>query len=101
MRLIFILNFSCLKGPLCEEPLMGCAFVVQDWKIEANSTETTTSGTYGPLSGQIVSTVKEACRKAFQARPQRLAAAMYTCDIQVSFCKETTKYLDIFSFLCF
>ena len=38
---------------------------------------------FGPLSGQIVSTVKEACRKAFQARPQRLAAAMYTCDIQV------------------
>jgi translation elongation factor EF-G len=42
-----------------------------------------TSGTYGPLSGQIMSTVKEACRRAFQARPQRLAAAMYSCDIQV------------------
>jgi hypothetical protein len=43
----------------------------------------TSSGTFGPLSGQIVSTVKDACRRAFQSRPQRLAAAMYTCDIQV------------------
>ena len=41
------------------------------------------SGAYGPLSGQIVSAVKEGCRRAFQARPQRLVAAMYSCDIQV------------------
>ena len=41
------------------------------------------SGAYGPLSGQIVSAVKEGCRRAFQTRPQRLVAAMYSCDIQV------------------
>ena len=38
---------------------------------------------FGPLSRQIGSTVKEASREAFQAWPQMLAAAMYTCDIQV------------------
>ena len=37
---------------------------------------------YGPLSGQIISTVKEGCRIAFQVHPQRLMAAMYKCDIQ-------------------
>lgn len=39
---------------------------------------------YGPLSGQIMSCVKEGCRKAFQAQPQRLMAAMYSCSIQVN-----------------
>jgi hypothetical protein len=28
-----------------------------------------------------MSAVKEACRKAFQAQPQRLMLAMYTCNI--------------------
>lgn len=42
-------------------------------------------GTYGPMSGQIVSAMKEGCRRAFQANPQRLMAAMYTCNIQVPF----------------
>ncbi|XP_038044225.1 elongation factor-like GTPase 1 isoform X2 [Patiria miniata] len=39
---------------------------------------------YGPLSGQIISTVKEGCRIAFQIQPQRLIAAMYKCDIQAT-----------------
>lgn len=30
-----------------------------------------------------MSVVKDACRKAFQAQPQRLMAAMYSCDISV------------------
>ena len=38
----------------------------------------------GPLSGQLMSTMKEACRRAFQKRPQRLMVAMYTCVIQVT-----------------
>ena len=42
----------------------------------------TESAVYGPLSGQIVSLSKECCKKAFEAQPQRLMAAMYTCDIQ-------------------
>lgn len=36
------------------------------------------------MSGQIMSAVKEGCRKAFQAQPQRLMAAMYTCSIQAN-----------------
>lgn len=31
-----------------------------------------------------MSAVKEGCRKAFQAQPQRLMAAMYSCSIQVN-----------------
>ena len=39
---------------------------------------------YGPLTGQIMSAVKDGCRRAFQTQPQRLMAAMYNCSIQVS-----------------
>lgn len=39
---------------------------------------------YGPMSGQIMSAVKDGCRKVFQAQPQRLMAAMYSCSIQAN-----------------
>ncbi|XP_036787930.2 elongation factor-like GTPase 1 isoform X1 [Manis pentadactyla] len=39
---------------------------------------------YGPLSGQLIATMKEACRHALQVKPQRLMAAMYTCDIMAT-----------------
>lgn len=42
------------------------------------------SDCYGPVSGQLIAAVKEACRHAFQARPQRLMAAMYTCEIMAT-----------------
>jgi hypothetical protein len=37
---------------------------------------------FGPVSGQLMSVVKEGCRKAFRSQPQRLMMAMYTCQIQ-------------------
>ncbi|XP_067827713.1 elongation factor-like GTPase 1 [Heptranchias perlo] len=39
---------------------------------------------YGPFSGQLIATMKEACRFALQAKPQRLMAAMYTCEIMAT-----------------
>uniref|UniRef100_A0A671KL10 Elongation factor-like 1 n=1 Tax=Sinocyclocheilus anshuiensis TaxID=1608454 RepID=A0A671KL10_9TELE len=39
---------------------------------------------YGPFSGQLIAAMKEACRFAFQAKPQRLMAAMYTCEIMAT-----------------
>lgn len=38
----------------------------------------------GPFSGQLMSAVKEGCRRAFLLQPVRLMAAMYTCDIQAT-----------------
>ena len=73
-------QLATLAGPLCEEPLMGCAFVLNDFKLDESDDS---NDLYGPLSGQIVSIVKEGCRRAFQAHPQRLMAAMYSCDIAV------------------
>merc|ERR1712117_543774 len=62
----------------------GVAFILDECSmVNLTSEDSEEGGTYGPLSGQIVSAMKEGCRRAFQANPQRLMAAMYTCDIQV------------------
>ncbi|XP_033634554.1 elongation factor-like GTPase 1 [Asterias rubens] len=62
----------------CSSPLIGSPDVNSELMPHF------TSRGYGPLSGQIISTVKEGCRIAFQIRPQRLMAAMYKCDIQAT-----------------
>lgn len=127
----FISGFqlATLCGPLCDEPMMGVCFIIEDWTFEkdvlsnteseeietreklneisvcdsvntgeiectnvisdtgsvASSGFSSTSSTpFGPFTGQIMSTVKEACKKSFQAQPQRLMAAMYSCNIQVT-----------------
>lgn len=52
----------------------------QDEKVSKGSN----FGRHGPLSGQLMSAVKEGCRRAFQLQPMRLMAAMYTCHIQAT-----------------
>ncbi|XP_047505794.1 elongation factor-like GTPase 1 [Pieris napi] len=74
-------QMATLAGPLCEEPMMGVAFCVEEWTLDKSENDETHS--FGPLSGQIMSAVKEGCRRAFQLQPQRLMAAMYSCDIVV------------------
>ncbi|XP_029430609.1 elongation factor-like GTPase 1 isoform X2 [Rhinatrema bivittatum] len=53
-------------------------------KISKRRGEALLADCYGPFSGQLIATMKEACRYAFQAKPQRLMAAMYTCDIMAT-----------------
>ncbi|XP_052752232.1 elongation factor-like GTPase 1 isoform X2 [Galleria mellonella] len=75
-------QLATLAGPLCDEPMMGVAFCVEEWTLNKNQGDDS-SQAFGPLSGQIMSAVKDGCRKAFQAQPQRIMAAMYSCDIVV------------------
>uniref|UniRef100_A0A915K521 Elongation factor-like 1 n=1 Tax=Romanomermis culicivorax TaxID=13658 RepID=A0A915K521_ROMCU len=81
----------CQAGPLCSEILYGVGFFVENWSQQDDVTTTTTNNTenscetidqYGPLSGQLLTTVKEACKASFQAQNQRLMAAMYACTIR-------------------
>ena len=60
--------------------MMGVAFIVEDWYVGDDSEAE--SG-WGPLSGQIVSMMKEACRESFLRNHVRLMTAMYMCDISV------------------
>lgn len=73
---------------------MGVCFVLDQFEhIEIESKELSNdenqddqhSGSfYGPISGQVISTMKEACRRAFQTQSQRLMVAMYSCVIQAT-----------------
>ncbi|XP_037553220.1 elongation factor-like GTPase 1 [Nematolebias whitei] len=99
-------QLATLSGPMCEEPLMGVCFSIERWDVlssahqnppKSQTSETSADGSedgtagsqqrtdssdcYGPVSGQLIAAMKEACRHAFQAQPQRLMAAMYTCEI--------------------
>ncbi|XP_037933332.1 elongation factor-like GTPase 1 [Teleopsis dalmanni] len=69
-------------GPLCEEPMQGVCFVVLEWSVHASDDELNTKS-FGPFSGQILTTAKEACKQAFQNQPQRLVSPMYSCNIVV------------------
>lgn len=53
-------------------------------KISKPKGEVLLADCYGPFSGQLIATMKEACRYALQAKPQRLMAAMYTCEIMAT-----------------
>ncbi|XP_044000241.1 elongation factor-like GTPase 1 isoform X2 [Gambusia affinis] len=53
--------------------------VIAERKMDASSVDC-----YGPVSGQLIAAMKEACRHAFQAQPHRLMAAMYTCEIMAT-----------------
>ncbi|KAM9410199.1 elongation factor-like GTPase 1 [Pholidichthys leucotaenia] len=106
-------QLATLSGPMCEEPLMGVCFSVERWDVRFSAQEdddsmnrnnssesnadgngematgrrpevTSSSDCYGPISGQLIAAMKEACRHAFQAQPQRLMAAMYTCEIMAT-----------------
>lgn len=43
-------QLASLAGPLCDEPMMGVAFCVEEWTLEKENGEDV-SHTFGPLSG--------------------------------------------------
>jgi ribosome assembly protein 1 len=81
----FIAGFQLATsaGPLCDEPMYGVCFSVEDVQLSGNSSDHF-EDTYGPFGGQIMSAVKEGCRKAFNSQERRLVEAMYKCDIQAT-----------------
>ena len=88
-------QLATASGPLCEEPLRGVGFVLKKWdqcsKAAINAagedfplTSSDRQGSYGPLSGQLISAMNEGCRRALLVQPARLMAAMYTCNIRTT-----------------
>ncbi|GAB5367117.1 hypothetical protein AAMO2058_001201700 [Amorphochlora amoebiformis] len=70
------------KGPLCEEPMMGVALLIEDMKVDRKA------GGSGSLlsSGQIIQTTRDAFREAILIREARLIEPMYLVELQ---CSET------------
>lgn len=80
-------QLATAAGPLCEEPLWGLGFIVEAVvkadRGEAETEERATIG-HGPFSGQVITAVREACRKAVLAANPRLAEAMYLCEVSTT-----------------
>lgn len=87
----FITGFqmATAAGPLCEEPMMGVCFIVEDWSLPAADSEEDDeredSLTVSSISsGQVISFIKDNLRLAFENQSQRLMCAMYSCVIRVN-----------------
>jgi ribosome assembly protein 1 len=72
-------------GPLCMEPMYGVVFEIKDitYDFSLSVKERDAMSTSGPLSGQIISTVRKACELSFLRRSQRLVEAMFECHVQI------------------
>jgi ribosome assembly protein 1 len=73
-------NSCCKAGPLCEEPLKNCAFLIKKFAILPGETLDGTTKT----SVNIESTLGAAFREAFERQQQRLMEPMFTTSIQVN-----------------
>ncbi|XP_015606637.1 elongation factor-like GTPase 1 [Cephus cinctus] len=77
-------QLATLAGPLCEEPMMGVCLVVKKWEIREDCHSESGGQSQGHLGGQIMSTCKEACRRALSSRRPRLVTPMYSCSVLVN-----------------
>jgi ribosome assembly protein 1 len=92
-------------GPLCAEPVYGVCFFIENIESLAQDADQDSGGKTlwldietaknvtepfwllarrGILSGQVIATVRDACRQAFLQWSPRLMLAMYSCDIQAT-----------------
>ncbi|KAE8985442.1 Elongation factor-like GTPase 1 [Phytophthora fragariae] len=76
-------------GPLCDEPVWGVAFIIEDVAFHEKTSdedrseeEKAEAGKYGPLSGQVISIMRTTCLMAFVKQPVRLVEAVYECTVQ-------------------
>ncbi|KAJ2602595.1 Cytoplasmic GTPase/eEF2-like protein (ribosomal biogenesis) [Coemansia sp. RSA 1286] len=78
------------SGPLCFEPMAGVAVTIKNFAYSINSDGGSSSsaadggGGSSALSGQIITTVRDAIRTGYLQWSPRLYLAMYTCDIQAT-----------------
>ena len=82
------------SGPICSEPMMGVAFVIESFEYigipessedaDADNCDDLRSKIIMSTCGQLISSVKEACHRSFLYFSPRLSVSMYSCDIQTS-----------------
>lgn len=73
-------------GPLCSEPMLGMAFFLQEIEILDSAQEVGGEGRskMAVSSGQVITSMRDACRLGFLEWSPRLMLAMYSCDIQTT-----------------
>jgi len=75
-------DLSVESGPLCLEPMTGVCFEVVGLDTDP-SVDRTLMTQCGPITGQIMATMKGACTKAFKRHSPRIVEAQYECFVQV------------------
>lgn len=83
-------QLATAAGPLCDEPMWGLAFIVEVYVSpfmgQADESETSHQQPeqYGIFTGQVIASVKDACRAAVLQNKPRLVEAMYFCELNTS-----------------
>ncbi|RKP15045.1 P-loop containing nucleoside triphosphate hydrolase protein [Piptocephalis cylindrospora] len=81
-------QLATYSGPLCAEPVVGMAYVVEDFSLtqaEKSKESVEEEGSdLASATGQVITMMREACKQAFLRLSPRLMLAMYTCDIQAT-----------------
>ncbi|MEW5299577.1 MAG: hypothetical protein WDW36_002578 [Sanguina aurantia] len=91
-------QMATAAGPLCDEPLWGVAFEVDvrlqgaglgggdrpEGPAAVGLNLDLGEEMYGPFSGQVMTAVGAACRRAVMEADPRLVEAMYLCQLQAS-----------------
>ena len=70
-------QLCCGAGTLCEEPLMGVGFVVEEWSPTEEE-----SASLAP--GRVIALSKELFLNAFDSQPRRMMVSMYSCVVTVT-----------------
>lgn len=75
-------QFTTSLGPLCNEPMHGVAFILEKAECEPWDTAQDGDDQYGPVTGQMMSVMKEAFLEAFLAQSPRLVQPMFKVFVQ-------------------
>nr|XP_019046085.1 ribosome assembly protein 1 [Kwoniella bestiolae CBS 10118]OCF25015.1 ribosome assembly protein 1 [Kwoniella bestiolae CBS 10118] len=78
-------QMATFQGPLCSEPVVGMAWVVENVELNKEEFESEQGkGRTAAVTGALISSVRDACRAGMLDWSPRIKLAMYTCDIQAS-----------------
>lgn len=72
-------KLACKSGPLCEEPIMNCAFIVTKYEFNSDLIENNLLNT-----ASVQLQLKSLFREALEKRPLRLMEPIFTTDVQVN-----------------
>lgn len=61
---------------------MGVCFVVEQLKCAPYDSAARGPDPYGPMSGQLINVMREACHVVFNLRPRRLMEALFSVELQ-------------------
>lgn len=78
------IDLASQAGPLMDEPMQGAVFIIEDFSLVEVEDTGDQKVNSGPFSGQVMSTIKNLCKKSFLNADPRIVEGMYKCSMQAS-----------------